>query len=119
MDFFTKENPHTGVDVNILVIMDHFMHCAKAVITLTQTAKATAIAFWNKFVANYSFPQKTVNSPRLHKFEFQLIKELCKVANIQKVQTTPYQPETNGQCERFNQTLISMTDTLETKDKQH
>ena len=30
----------------------------------------------------------------------------------------PYHPETNAQCERFNQTLISMIDTSKTKDKQ-
>ena len=36
-----------------------------------------------------------------------------------KVQMTPYHPETNGQCKRFNQTLISMIGTLETKDKHH
>ena len=53
-----------------------------------------------------------------HNFESWLIKELCKLSNIQKVQTTPYHPEINGQCERFNQTLINMIGTLETKDKQ-
>ena len=41
------------------------------------------------------------------------------MANIQKVQTTPYHYESNGQCERFNQTLISMIGTLKAKDKQH
>ena len=52
-------------------------------------------------------------------FESQLIKELCKLANIWKVQMTLYHPEANGNCERFNQTLITMIDTLEAKDKQH
>ena len=32
---------------------------------------------------------------------------------------TSYHPETNGQCKRFNQTLINMISTLETKDKWH
>ena len=52
-------------------------------------------------------------------FESQLIKELCKLANIWKVQTTPYHPEMNGQCDRFIQMLISMIGTLETKNRQH
>ena len=35
------------------------------------------------------------------------------------MQTIPYLPKTNDQCDRFNQTLISMIGTLEPKDKQH
>ena len=52
-------------------------------------------------------------------FESQLVKELCKLAQIPKVQMTAYHPETNGQWERFNQTLISMMSMLETKYKHH
>ena len=58
MDFLTIENPHTGINVNILVITHHFMRYAKAVITPTQTDRATAMAFWNTFITNYSFPKK-------------------------------------------------------------
>ena len=47
-----------------------------------------------------------------------MINELCKLANIQKVQTTPYHPETNGKCKIFNQTFFSMIGTLGIKDKQ-
>ena len=42
-----------------------------------------------------------------------------QIAHICKVQTMPYHPETNNQCERFNQTLINMIGTLESDDKQH
>ena len=117
MDILTMENPHTGVDVNILAITDHFMQYAKAVVTPTQTAKATTTAFWNKFITNYGFPKELLTEQGCN-FESQLIKEFCKLTSIQKVQTTPYHPETNGQCERFHQTLISMIGTLEAKDKQ-
>ena len=116
-DFLTIENPQTGVKVSILVITNHCMQYAKAVVTSTQTAKATATTSWNKFVTNYSFPKKLLTNQDCN-LEFQLIKELCKLANIQKVQTPPYHPETNGQCKRFNQTLISMIGTLEIQDKQ-
>ena len=58
MDFLTIENPCKGVDVNILVITDHFTQYVKAIVTPTQMAKATATAFWNEFITNYGFPKK-------------------------------------------------------------
>ena len=118
MDFLTIENPGTGTDVNILVIMDQFTWYIKAVVSTNQSAKATVAAFWNEFIANYGFSEKLLTN-QLCNFESQLVKELCKLAWIQKVRMTPYCPETNGQCERFNQTPISMADMLEIKDKQH
>ena len=53
-----------------------------------------------------------------HNFESQMIKVLCKLAHIYKLQTTSYHPETNGQCERFNQMVIIMIGTFESNDKQ-
>ena len=50
-------------------------------------------------------------------FESELISELCKLAHVEKVHTTPYYPMTNGQCERFNSTLCNMLGTLPEKEK--
>ena len=118
MDFLTEENPCTGVNVNILVITDHFTQYTKAVVTPMQTAKAPTTAFWSEFITNYGFPQKTLTDQG-QIFESHMIKELHKLASIQKMQTTTYHPKTNGQCERFNQTLINMIGTFEAEVKQH
>ena len=45
-------------------------------------------------------------------FESLLISELYELTQIKKLRTTPYRPEGNGSCERFNRTLISMLGTL-------
>ena len=50
-------------------------------------------------------------------FESELISEFCKVAQVEKVHTTPYHSMTNGQCERFNSTLCNMLGTLPEEDK--
>ena len=41
------------------------------------------------------------------------------MAQVKKMHTTPYQPETNGQCECFNATLIGMLGTLPTHAKRN
>ena len=46
-----------------------------------------------------------------------LIAEPCKSVQIKKLRTTPYRPEGNGSCKRFNRTLISMIGTLPEKLK--
>ena len=46
-----------------------------------------------------------------------LIKELCDTFNIDKSRTTPFRPSGNGNCERFNRTLLNMLGTLEPSTK--
>ena len=41
-----------------------------------------------------------------------LISDLCKLAKVQKLLTSPYYPQTNSQCEWFNHTLINVMGTL-------
>ena len=52
-------------------------------------------------------------------FENSLIRELCELAQVKKLCTSPYQTETNGQCECFNTTLINMLGTLPTHAKKN
>ena len=71
---------------------------------------------WEKFFVHYGFPEKIL-SDQGRNFESNLIAELCKLTQIKKLRTTPYRPEGNGSCERFNRTLISMIGTLPEKLK--
>ena len=52
-------------------------------------------------------------------FENSLIRALCKLAPVKKLCTSPYLPETNGQCKCFNATLINMLGTLPTHAKKN
>ena len=71
---------------------------------------------WENFIRHYGFPEKFL-SDQGRNFEGELISELCKLAQVEKVHTTPYHPMINGQCERFNSTLCNMLGTLSEKDK--
>ena len=62
------------------------------------------------------FPEKFI-SDQGKNFESDLIKELCKIAGVQKLHTTPYHPQGNGQCRRFNSTLCNMLGTLSEEEK--
>ena len=46
------------------------------------------------------------------KFQSKFVTELCQLATTKKLRTTPYDPQMNGQYERFNSILISMLGTL-------
>ena len=111
MDYLSLE-PSKGNIENVLVITDHFTRYALAYPSKTQTAQATARILWDNFICHYGFPEKFI-SDQARNFESDLIKELCKIAGVKKLHTTPYHPQGNGQCERFNSTLCNMLGTWE------
>ena len=77
---------------------------------------ATAKLLWNNFILHYGFPSKIITDQGRN-FESELIEHLCQVAGVQKLRTSPYHPQTNGQCERFNGTLLNMLGTLTREQK--
>ena len=50
-------------------------------------------------------------------FNGKLYEALCREAKIKKIRTTPYHPQTNRQCERFNRTLMTMLGALPNDNK--
>ena len=101
---------------NVLIVTDHFTRYAQAFPSKTQTALATAKLLWNNFIIHYGFPNKIISDQGCN-FESELIANLCEVAGVQKLKTSPYHPQTNGQCERFNSTLLNMLGTLTPEHK--
>lgn len=115
IDFLSLEPSKGGIE-NILVITDHFTRYAQAVPTKNQKATTTAKALYDNYFRYYSFPEK-LHSDQGKNFESRVIQELCKIADIKKTRTSPYHPQGNGACERFNGTLLKMLGTLEDKQK--
>ena len=115
LDYLKLECSKGGYE-DVLVMTDHFSRYAQAFPTKNQTARTTARVLFDNFVVHYGFPAR-IHSDQGQTFESNLIKELCDIAGVEKSCTTPYHPMGNGQCERFNQTLLKMLGTLEDYQK--
>ena len=111
LDYVTIKVTEGGKDVHMLVIADHFMQYMQALVTSLQTAKCTAQALWGQIIFHYGL-LKSIVSDQGWNFKGDLIAELCKLARVQKLCTSPCHPQMNGQCECFNHTLINMLGTL-------
>ena len=113
---YLKIEPSKGNVENVLIVTDHFTRYAQAFPSKTQTTLATTKLVWNNFILHYGFPAKIITDQGQN-FESELIEKLCQVARVKKLRTSPYHPQTNGQCECFNSTLLNMLGTLTPEQK--
>ena len=115
--YYLHIEPSKGNIENLLIVTDHFTRYAQAYPSKTQTTLATAKLLWN-FIVHYGFSTKIIPDQGQN-FESKLIANLCQVARVQKLRTSPYHPQTNGQCMRSNSTLLNMLGTLTPEQKRH
>ena len=88
---------------------------AQASIISLQTAECTAKNLWDKFIFHYGLSEKILTGQGCN-FKSDLLRELCELAQV-KIRTSGYHPQTKGQCEHFNTTVINMLGKLPEKPK--
>ena len=104
-----KEDP---VICNVLVLQDHFSKYIVAYMVKDQTARTAAETLRNGYSGLFGAPAYLV-SDQGKAFMGHVITHLCELYGVQKLRTSPYHAQTNGQVERINQTIICMIGKLE------
>ena len=108
-----KEDP---VIRNVLVLQDHFSKYVVAYVVKDQTACTAAETLRIRYFGLFGAPAYLV-SDQGKAFTGHVITHLCELYGVQKLRTSPYHAQTNGQVERMNQTIIRMIGKLEEDKK--
>ena len=103
---------------NVMVMQDHFSKYVIAYVIKDQMARTAAEMLRNGYFGLFSAPVYLV-SDQGKAFTGHLISNLCELYGVQKLRTSPYHAQTNGQVERMNQTIIRMIGKLEQDKKAH
>ena len=101
---------------NVMVMQDHFSKYVVAYVVKDQMAHTAAEMLRNGYFGLFGAPAYLV-SDQGKAFTGHLISNLCELYGAQKLRTSPYHAQTNGQIERMNQTIIRMISKLEQDKK--
>ena len=107
IDFSVLEPASDGRE-NVPVITDIFTKFTQAIPTKEQKAKAVATALVNNCFVRFAVPSR-IHSDRGRSFDGSVIRELCRMYDIDKTKTTP--------CEHFNGTMHNLLRTLSEDNK--
>ena len=89
----------------VLVITDRYSKLTRAIPLKATKATDIAMAFLDTWVYVYGAPKflLTDNGPQ---FVAKFFETICSMLGVRHFTTTAYHPQTNGQAERFNRTIV-------------
>ena len=93
----------------ILVLTDYFSKWPEAIPTRDQTAE-TVVKKLVELFARFGVPKNLI-SDKGPAFESEILQKLSTIFPFQRLRTSGYHPQTNGQVERLNQTIGTMLKT--------
>ncbi|XP_040158056.1 uncharacterized protein K02A2.6-like [Anopheles arabiensis] len=86
-----------------LIVVDAFSKWPEVMKTITTTTTAT-ISMLRSIFARFGMPEKLV-SDNGAQFTSDAFKDYCKQSGIEHIKTPPFHPQSNGQAERFVDTM--------------
>ena len=91
----------------LLVIADRFTKLTQVVPLKKITALTVSVAFVEHWVYKYG-PPKLLLSDNGGQFASKFFQRVCGYLGLANVFTSTYHPQTNGQVERYNRTILAM-----------
>ena len=101
------EPPTKNGNRYVLVVVDYLTKWAEALPMTSQTAEECAKVFVTEFVCRLGAPQQ-LHSDQGRQFESALFQQVCQLLGTLKTRTTPLHPQSDGQTERCNRTLLDI-----------
>ena len=101
---------------NVLFLQDHFSKYVVVYVVKDQTAHTAIETLRNGYFGLFGVPAYLI-SDQGKAFMDHIITHLCDLYGVQKLRTSPYHAQTNGQVECMNQMIIHMIGKLEEDKK--
>ena len=101
MDFLGPLHMSSQNNKYILLVTDSFSRWPEAFAVPKDNAETVAKILYEEIFTKYGAP-KTLVSDRGKHFMASLVASLCELFQVNRIHTSPYHPQSNSVCERFN-----------------
>ena len=101
---------------HIIVFTDRFTKYCEAFAVENVDETTVADLIMNQIVPRHGCP-RTILSDGAKAFNSKLMEKVFVLLNAKKITTSPYNPQHNGQVERFNHTLVQMLTVFVNKNQ--
>ncbi len=116
VDILTFSDVTENGNCCVLVISDSFSKWTEAFALPDHQALTVADVLVTEVFLRFGVP-RIIHSDQGPEFQSNLLNSVCQLLEVKKTRTTPYHPQSDGQVERFNRTLIAMLSKLCTENK--
>ena len=99
----------------VLVMTDQFSKFTRAVPITDKDSATVARAFLTEWITLIGAPRQ-VHTDQGGEFESALFGQLCRLFKSEKTRTSSYHPSSDGTVERWNQTMMTMINTIAKQD---
>jgi uncharacterized C2H2 Zn-finger protein len=105
------EPPADSGNLHIMVMTDYLTKWVEAVPMPDKTQERCAEVFVVHWVLRFGPPEQLLTDQGAQ-FEARMFQEVCRMLDIEKLRTTAYHPQGDGQTERANRTILALLNKL-------